>query len=156
MAVASHPALVAPRAASRRRAACAAAAAPSCAAASPAAPRCAPLQLQLQPLPFAARRPLLLSSAPAPARRAEVSRCRAAPVAAAAAAAAEPAPDAPKASTFADTLYLGLLFGLWYAANIAFNIWCAPQRARRSWIGWRGVGPKRACARRAAAAAAVC
>ena len=28
-----------------------------------------------------------------------------------------------KSSSLADTAYLGLLFGLWYAANILFNIW---------------------------------
>ena len=28
-----------------------------------------------------------------------------------------------KSSSFADTAYLGMLFGLWYAANILFNIW---------------------------------
>jgi solute carrier family 35 protein E1 len=31
--------------------------------------------------------------------------------------------DEAKSSSLADTAYLGVLFGLWYAANIAFNIW---------------------------------
>lgn len=29
----------------------------------------------------------------------------------------------PDSSSLSSTLYLGLLFGLWYAANIFFNIW---------------------------------
>jgi len=44
--------------------------------------------------------------------------------------------EAAPASELKDTLYLGVLFGLWYAANIAFNIWNKQARG----VAESGVG----------------
>jgi hypothetical protein len=100
-------------AAVRRRAACAAACrAPAPAAASVASSPALRGAQQLRT--GAAPR---LATAPRATRRAPRSRVAGARAEAAAAA------DGKAAAAPTETLYLGLLFGMWYAANIFFNIW---------------------------------